>query len=305
MKPAATASVVMCVYTADRWDTIVRSVSEVVAQLRPRDELVVVVDHNDDLLRRASAEFDDIAVIPNAETRGLSGARNTGVAFATCDIVVFIDDDAVPHSGWLDALREPYSEESVQGVGGVAEANWLSSRPRWFPDEFAWVVGCSYRGLPVMRSPVRNFIGANMSFRRSAFGLVGGFSTSLGRVGTLPMGCEETELAIRVRQATPTALLLHQPAARVAHSVPAVRGHFRYFVRRCVAEGRSKAQVSKMVGRSDALSSERTYVTQVLPAAVLRGVGQFVRGDVFGLARAGAVCAGLLATTAGYVLVSA
>ena len=39
-------------------------------------------------------------------------------------------------------------------------------RPRWFPPEFDWVVGCSYTGLPETVAPVRNLIGAAMSFRR-------------------------------------------------------------------------------------------------------------------------------------------
>jgi hypothetical protein len=42
----------------------------------------------------------------------------------------------------------------------------VGGRPGWFPPEFGWVVGCSYRGTPAERTMVRHFIGGNMSLRR-------------------------------------------------------------------------------------------------------------------------------------------
>ena len=65
-----------------------------------------------------------------------------------------------------------------------------------------------------------NLIGANMSFWREVFEHVGGFTEGLGRLGTRPLGCEETELAIRIRQRRPEARLLHEPTAVVHHHVP-------------------------------------------------------------------------------------
>ena len=40
------------------------------------------------------------------------------------------------------------------GVGGSAEPLWESPKPRWWPAEFGWVVGCSYRGQPTATAPV-------------------------------------------------------------------------------------------------------------------------------------------------------
>ena len=73
-------------------------------------------------------------------------------------------------------LRRP----GVIGAGGVAVPRWETGEPAWFPDEFAGVVGCTYRGLPEQRAPIRNPIGANMSFRRAAFDEAGGFRTASG-----------------------------------------------------------------------------------------------------------------------------
>ncbi len=293
-------SVVICAYSELRWASLVAGVTEVAQQLADRDELIVVIDHNEPMLARAEAAFSNAVVLANVQSSGLSGARNTGVSRASREIVVFLDDDALPEPGWLDGLRGGYGQPRVVGVGGVARPMWVGDTPRWFPDEFLWVVGCSYHGLPEKVGPVRNFIGANMSFRRSVFGAVGGFESRLGRVGTLPAGCEETELGIRISQVLPGSVLLHQPASVVQHLVPETRAQLGYYVRRCWSEGRSKAIVAGMVGSGDALSSERAYVTRILPAAVAAGARQALRGDASGIARAGAIILGLVVTTAGY-----
>ena len=44
-------------------------------------------------------------------------------------------------------------------------------------------------------------MGCNMSFRREVFERIGGFAEEIGRIGKNPLGCEETELCIRARQA--------------------------------------------------------------------------------------------------------
>ena len=119
-------------------------------------------------------------MVANTGTRGLSGARNTGVDAASGDIVAFLDDDAAAADGWLAALTAPFADPHVVGTGGGAEPVWTLPRPGWFPDEFGWVVGCSYRGLPVTRAPVRNPIGCNMAFRRAALLEVGGFRDEVG-----------------------------------------------------------------------------------------------------------------------------
>ena len=101
-------------------------------------------------------------------------------------------------------------------------------------------------------------------------------------------------------QLEPDALLLFDPSSEVEHYVPRQRASIRYFVRRCWAEGLSKAEVSRRVGRTNALSSERYYVRRVLPQAVWNGICRTAAGDVWGAARAAAIMLGLAATAAGY-----
>jgi glycosyltransferase involved in cell wall biosynthesis len=298
-----TISVVICAFTFDRLEVMGESLDSLRAQTLPPHEIVLVIDHAPELLEEARRLWPDVTIVANREKQGLSGARNTGVAEAGGEVVAFLDDDAIAAPDWLGHLADAYADPSVLGAGGTVRPRWVEGKPGWFPSEFDWVVGCTHSGMPQELSPVRNLVGANMSFRRAPLVEVGGFSHDLGRVGTLPVGCEETDLSIRVHQRWPEAEILYDPAARVEHVVPAIRGRVRYFVDRCRAEGRSKAVLTGMVGSEDGLSSERSYVRRTLPLGVLRGLRDALRGDAGGFGRASMIFLGLAATTTDYLRV--
>lgn len=305
MPSAADVSVVICAYTDRRWVQILDAVASAAeCQTQASREILLVIDHNDALLKRAQRNFagsDGIHVIPNRLSRGLSGARNTGLSAASGRIVAFLDDDAVAEPDWLDRLIAPYADASVIGTGGAIEAAWEGGRPSWFPVEFDWVVGCTYLGLPHELAAVRNVIGCSMSFLRDDLVALDGFRDEVGRVGTRPTGCDETELSIRALAARPGARIMYEPLSRVRHFVPSSRATWRYFWARCFAEGISKAAVSRLAGADRALSSERSYVLRVLPRGVLRGLWDGIRHrDRGGPARAAAILTGLATTVAGY-----
>ncbi|MEW2163103.1 glycosyltransferase family 2 protein [Streptomyces sp. NPDC007084] len=298
-------SVVICVYTEDRWEDILAAVSSVRAQSRPALETLLVVDHNPVLLERLTGEYEETAgvrVLANAGPRGLSAGRNTGIAASHGLVVAFLDDDAVAERDWLRHLAEGYADPRVMAVGGRTVPVWASGRrPAWFPEEFDWVVGCTYKGLPPGRVRVRNVLGGNASFRRTAFAAAGGFATGIGRDGDRrPLGCEETELCIRLTRARPDAVLLIDDRAVIHHRVPAARERFGYFRTRAYAEGLSKALVARSVGAGKGLESERRYTTRVLPVGVLRGLRDAALARPGGAGRAGAIVAGVLTAAGGY-----
>ncbi|GAA3369475.1 glycosyltransferase family 2 protein [Streptomyces sannanensis] len=300
-------SVVICVYTEDRWEDILAAVSSVRQQSLPALETLLIVDHNPALLERLGKEFretGEVRVLANAGPRGLSAGRNTGIAAARGEIVAFLDDDAVAERDWLRHFDGGYDDPRVMAVGGRTMPAWASGRrPVWFPEEFDWVVGCTYKGLPPGRVRVRNVLGGNASFRKSVFEAAGGFATGIGRDGDKrPLGCEETELCIRLSAALPQAVLLIDDRAVIHHRVPAARERFGYFRTRAYAEGLSKALVARSVGAGRGLESERRYTTRVLPAGVARGLRDALLGRPGGAGRAGAIVAGVAAAAGGYVL---
>lgn len=297
----AGVSVIVCTYTTDRWDQLVTAVESLQRQTAPADEVIVVVDFNATLLDRVRNDLPMVRAVRNTFAHGLSGARNTGVGAATGAVLAFLDDDAVAEPEWLSHLVRHYSDPRVLGVGGRIDPIWLEGQPRWFPDEFGWVVGCSYLGQPQKTTTVRNLIGCNMSFRREVFETVGGFRTEVGRVGDRPMGCEETELCIRTWQQHPDGIILYEPRAMVSQWVPNSRASWKYFQSRCYAEGLSKALVTRTVGAGAALATERSYAALTLPRGVARGIGAGALGaDRSGFSRAAAIIAGLAITATGY-----
>ncbi|MEU6842066.1 glycosyltransferase family 2 protein [Streptomyces sp. NPDC046716] len=305
--PGAAISVVVCVYTEDRWSDILAAVDSVRAQSRPALETLLVVDHRPALLDRLTREYKEtpgVRVLANRGPRGLSAGRNTGIAASYGEIIAFLDDDAVAERDWLHWFADGYADPEVLAVGGRTEPIWASGRrPVWFPEEFDWVVGCAYKGLPRGRTAVRNVLGGNASFRRTAFDTVGGFATGIGRDGDKrPLGGEETELCIRLSRARPDAVLLLDDRAVIHHRVPPARERFAYFRTRTYAEGLSKALVARSVGAQRGLESERAYTSRVLPAGVARGLRDAALGRAGGARRAGAIVAGVAAATGGYVL---
>ncbi|HEX5905732.1 MAG TPA: glycosyltransferase family 2 protein, partial [Propionibacteriaceae bacterium] len=158
-----TTSVIICAYTEARWQQLLQAAESVRGQTAPVDEVLVVIDHNDALRHRAEHAMPWVRVIASSGPSGLSGARNTGIAASSGEVVVFLDDDAVAEPDWLSHLLGHYRDPTVLGVGGAAHPVWEGSIPRWWPAEFGWVVGCSYRGQPTKAAPVRNLMGCNMS----------------------------------------------------------------------------------------------------------------------------------------------
>lgn len=296
-------SVVICVYTEKRWRDILAAVESVRQQTAKCLEIIIAVDYNPGLRDRLAEALPDVIVVDNKEAQGLSGGRNTGIAIARGDVVAFLDDDAVADPDWLKYMGDCYADPAVLAAGGMTLPNWETSRPRWFPGEFDWTVGCTYLGMPQSRAEVRNIMGGNASYRRELFDQVGGFRTNIGRsVGKRPMGCEETELCIRIGQSRPDGVLLFENRAVIHHRVPENRCSLSYFTSRCYAEGLSKAAVAAAVGAQDALSSERRHATKALPKGVLRNLGAAMRGDLSGGARASAIVVGLAATVTGYAV---
>ena len=164
------------------------------------------------------------------------------------------------------------------------------------------MVGCSYLGMPVRPGPVRNFSGANMSFRREILADLHGFSIGLGRAGTTPLGGEETELCLRASQHYPDGVLLYEPTASVSHRVREQRAGWGYLTARCFAEGLSKARVARLSGVRRALASERSYMRSTVPRGVGRSLASAARGQLAGLASALALVLAVVLAGAGYAL---
>lgn len=285
-------SVVIACHSERRWGSLLSAIASAQIQSPPPTEVIVAVDHNPALCSRLRDEATGVLVADHGGTPGASAARNAGAALASSPLIAFLDDDVRAHPGWLRELLAPFRDHDVVGTGGMTVAAWEGNRPRWFPDEFGWVVGASYAGLPTATASVRNVWSENMALRRDAFERVGGFRRGFGKLGQVSRP-EDTDLCIRISAAAPGTRWLYVPSARVDHAVPPDRSTVAFFLRRCYWEGLGKIELAAHLGADRQLGDERAYLLRTLP----RGFGRALL--VRDLARGLAIAAGVGAAGAG------
>ncbi|MGH9209397.1 MAG: glycosyltransferase family 2 protein [Acidimicrobiales bacterium] len=105
-------SVILCTY--NRGERVGPLVTAVLAQVPRAAQLVVVDDGSTD----ATAQVLDAVADPRLRlirqaNAGPCAARNAGLAAATGEWTVFLDDDDMPQPGWLAALAGPMHDQAV------------------------------------------------------------------------------------------------------------------------------------------------------------------------------------------------
>lgn len=258
-------SVIICTYSMDRFQDTLEAVNSVLVQSYNNIELIIAVDHNEEVLENFQKALPDFVKFAfNDKTRGLSDTRNAGIKIATGDIVAFIDDDAIADRDWIKLLLNNYTDLNVVAVGGKLIPIWQNTRPLWFPEEIDWIVGCTYRGHPEIRTAIRNLIGCNMSFRRDVMLKTGYFITGIGRRGNILLSGEETEYCLRILSIFIDKQIIYEPKAIVYHKVEKTRESIGYVLNRSFSEGLSKANIKKLVSKSNSCSNERKYLSSLL-----------------------------------------
>lgn len=220
------AARVTIVIAAQRRPECLQLVFDAIAKFDgPPLEVIVVANGDFDPEVVKVAKLAGARVITESR-RGLNRARNIGARAASGSIVAFLDDDGLPDSRWLSAIRREFRDPAVVAVTGKV-------RPPQTPDADANLIAflnLSFFGgdqrMEIDRNSSRWFeivhfggvgVGANMAFRRSLFDSWKGFDERIG-AGTLLHGGEEgTAFSELVRLGhrivyTPDALVLHPSA---------------------------------------------------------------------------------------------
>ena len=165
--PWPQVSVIVCTHNGER--TLSQCLDRLHWLSYPDFELIVVDDGSTD----ASAEIARAhgANLIQTEHRGLSFARNAGVAKATGEVIAFLDDDAYPDPDWLHYLAAALRADGHAGVGG----------PNIPPEDDGLVADCvaAAPGGPIhvliSDREAEHVPGCNMAFRRAALEEIGGF----------------------------------------------------------------------------------------------------------------------------------
>ena len=146
--------------------------------------------------------------------KSLPKARNHGVRLSRGDIVVFVDDDVEPASGFLAAHAAPYANLRVAGVTGptLAPGQALLGRAELGEKVLAVLTSRTAMRFDVNFSFSATWAaGCNMSFRKEVIERLGGFDENFFGVA---IG-EDVEFSHRVRAAG--GLIRYSPEARLVH----------------------------------------------------------------------------------------
>jgi GT2 family glycosyltransferase len=220
--PWPRVSVVVCSYNGAR--TIAECLQSLSALEYPDYEVIVVDDGSTDDTAAIARGFDvRLRCTPN---RGLSAARNTGLAMATGEIVAYIDDDAYADPHWLTYLAATFLTTDHVGVGGP-------NVPPLADGPIAHAVAAAPGGpVHVLLSDreAEHLPGCNMAFRRSALAAIGGFDPRFRTAG------DDVDVCWRLRDAGGT--LGFHAAALVWHHR---RGSVRAYLRQQLGYGRAEA----------------------------------------------------------------
>lgn len=256
-------SVVLC--TDGRGPHLPQSIAALLAE--PADTVpmeLVIVDNSTsgDLHERgdvlAAITDDPRTRIVRAPVRGLSRARNVGIAAARGALISFTDDDTIVDPGWAAELAAGFrasdgaDDPAIWCVTGRTTAYDLDTDVhRWFEEAISFDKGPVPRrwtrrgGLPaanadeaeradgdvVVKPPLYPWpagcfgSGNNMAFRASAFRRIGGFAEELG-AGRITRGGEDLDMFRLVILSGGDIVYRPSAAARHHHrdSLPALRG---------------------------------------------------------------------------------
>jgi N-acetylglucosaminyl-diphospho-decaprenol L-rhamnosyltransferase len=200
-----------------------RTFAALEGQLQPDDE-VVVVD---------SASRDDPASVVPARARllrceenvGFAGGAVRGAAATSAPLLLFLNPDAVPAPGCLDALRDAPADwgawQALVTLPGGRTVNTSGNLVHWLG--FGWAGGLGTPVEEVDRRPheVGFASGAALVVRRADWEAVGGFDAAYFMYG------EDLDLSLRLRLAGRGVGVV--PAARVEHDYAYAKGDYKWF----------------------------------------------------------------------------
>ena len=177
---------------------------------------------------------------------GSSRARNAGVRVARGELVLFTDDDAVIHEGWIDALCGRF-EPDVAVVGGRVLPRITGATPVWLGDLRGIPMTIWDQGAEAFEMNGRELpFGVNMALRRASLErLEEPFDLRLGHRPGVSMGYEETRLVLTAKS---DGRVVYEPSAVVEHVVDGDRLSYRNVRRSFFQSGFGRSRHLRLAG---------------------------------------------------------
>ncbi len=219
-----------------------------------RYEIVIVnnncTDNTEEICHKFIHSHPEIKINYCIEKQqGLSYGRNRGIEESVGSIVTFLDDDAIIAPDFFETTLSFFSQHpEVNAIGGKILLKYMDKKPNWYNPFLASLLGYFNKGDKEQIFSNDYFRGSNMSFRREIFHTLGGFNTSLGRVGKNLMGNEEKELFYRFKSKGEE--MWYVPSTVVYHLVPIERTYSSFVKKQAIGTGASQRQHAVIQGRT-------------------------------------------------------
>ena len=207
--PLPTVTLAIC--TRNRPDEL-NTCLDAIALLNPRPDEILVVDNSegDPAIENVACRHSVRYVVEPAT--GLSRARNRALAESTCEIVAYMDDDALPSHDWLEQILAPFADPRVASASGPVAAPGVQRNSAPAPTRFVtnhdpqWFEMATFGGIGW---------GSNMAVRRSVCSVWKGFDVRLGKGAPLRIAEEShafaSLLALGYRAAYVPAAVIYHP----------------------------------------------------------------------------------------------
>lgn len=214
--PATFVDASIVIIAARRTAYLDEALAAITRLKRPPAETIVVLDE------APAASLGAARCIVSGPT-GPAQKRDMGASAASGALVAFLDDDAYPAPGWLEAAVPHFQNPTVWAVGGPGVTPpgdaFRAQASGW--TYASWIVSgpTRFRYVPGPRRAVDDYPSMNLIVRRSAFETVGGFDSAF-------YPGEDTKLCLElVRRG---GGIVYEPGALVYHHRrPVMRGHLR------------------------------------------------------------------------------
>ncbi len=217
--------------------------------------------------------------VPNLEivsetNPGLSHARNRGIAEARTPFIAYLDDDAVPESGWLRAILEAFAATGAAAVGGRIIPYWKGPKPWWISQPLHKMLLAEIdEGDSTIIDDHFHPNGGNMAFRVDMLRETGGFDVRLG-VSVLD-GVSKTVYLGEESSIYPALIarggkIAYTGKAVVKHRTDGPHSSFRGLRSRAAQIGRSNAAIGRVVSDPTTEANNFVWHTALSIACLIR-----------------------------------
>lgn len=196
---------------------------------RPRPDEIIAVDNasSDGSADLIAAQFPHVRLLRQTINLGFGGACNAGMAAATGDLLILLNQDTEVQPGWLSALVAVMAERPDVGIAG-SKALYPNGHLQHAGGTIDAQGGGHHRGHGDADigqfdrvAEVAYVTGASMALRSAVFDQIGGFDPAFN-----PAYSEDVDLCLTVRNAglrvvyVPDSVLIHHERSTAAGASP-------------------------------------------------------------------------------------